>query len=94
MPKTQSAKKRMKQNEKHRIRNRAIRAATRTQEKKILSALAAGNVEKVKKEFTLAQKRLDKAVSKGVLHRNTANLKKSRLAAKLNAFLKKAQVAQ
>jgi len=94
MPKTRSAKKRMKQNEKRRIRNRSIRSATRTQEKKVLSALAAGDVQRVKKEFTLAQKRLDKAVSKGVLHPNTASRKKSRLAAKVNAFLKEIQVAQ
>ncbi len=94
MPKTSSAKKRMKQNQKRRIRNRTIRSATRTQVKKVLTALAAGDAERVQKEFTLAQKRMDKAVSKGVLHPNTASRQKSRLAAKVNAFLKEMQVAQ
>jgi small subunit ribosomal protein S20 len=90
MPKTLAAKKRLKQSEKRQTRNRAIRSATKTQVKKVTSALATGDVEKVKKEFLLAQRRLDKAVSKGVLHRNTASRKKSRLAAKVNAFLKQA----
>jgi len=94
MPKTSSAKKRMKQNQKRRIRNRTIRSTTRTQVKKLLTALAAGDAERVQKEFTLAQKRMDKAVSKGVLHPNTASRQKSRLAAKVNAFLKEMQVAQ
>jgi len=94
MPKTSSAKKRMKQNEKRRIRNRTIRAATRTQVKKVLTALAAGDAERVQKEFTLTQKHLDKAVSKGVFHPNTVSRKKSNLAAKVNAFLKEMQVAQ
>jgi len=81
----------MRQNEKRRIRNRAMRSATRTQVKKVMSALASGDVERVKKEFVLAESRLDKAVSKGVLHPNTASRKKSRLAAKVNTFLKQAQ---
>jgi small subunit ribosomal protein S20 len=94
MPKTRSAKKRMRQNEKRRVRNRAIESRTRTQVKKVMSALAAGDVEKVKKEFLLAESRLDKAASKGVLHRNTASRKKSRLAAKVNALLKQAELAK
>ncbi|GJM74604.1 hypothetical protein HMSSN036_68200 [Paenibacillus macerans] len=50
------------------------------------SALAANEVEAAKAAFAAATKKLDKAVTKGLIHKNAAARKKSRLAKKLNAL--------
>jgi small subunit ribosomal protein S20 len=79
-----SAIKRMRQNEKRRLRNRAVRSAVRTAVKRARAALeskAADSPVAVKQAIRL----LDRAVSKGVLHRNTAARKKAALAKHLGA---------
>src|SRR5690606_34312372 len=75
---TKSAIKRIRTSEKRRLRNRAIRSSVRTAIKKFERAL--GQVEREESEALLryALRKLDKAVTKGVLHRNTAARKKSR----------------
>jgi small subunit ribosomal protein S20 len=78
---TKSAMKRMRQNERRRLRNRAVRSQMRTAVK------VARSVEgpQVRASVEEAIRSLDKAASKGVIHRNTAARKKSALARRLNA---------
>jgi small subunit ribosomal protein S20 len=74
----------MKQNEKRRQRNRATRSAIRSTLKNARTALG-GKAADVRTVVHDAIRTLDRAVSKGVMHRNTAARKKSALARKLNA---------
>jgi small subunit ribosomal protein S20 len=75
--------KRNKQNEKRRLRNRAVRSELLTREK---AALAAAGGENEAEALRLAVKRIDKAAAKGVLHKNTAARRKSRLVARLRSL--------
>jgi small subunit ribosomal protein S20 len=79
---TRSAKKRIKQNEKRRLRNRALRSAIRSSVKTARTE-AAGKTPKAPEEVHAAIRELDRAVSRGVIHRNTAARKKSSLARSL-----------
>ena len=74
-----SAEKRERQNIVRRMRNRQAKSAVRTAIKKFDAAVAAGNKELADETMKLSFKLLDSASSKGVLHRNTASRKKSRL---------------
>jgi small subunit ribosomal protein S20 len=78
---TKSAIKRMRQSERRRLRNRAVRSKVRTALK------VARTVQGPEQATTIAEaiRILDKAVSKGVIHRNTAARKKSALARRLVA---------
>ncbi|TLD42791.1 MAG: SSU ribosomal protein S20p [Candidatus Jettenia ecosi] len=84
MPTTDSAKKRLKQNKKHNLRNKTRKSVLKTQVKKFLSLLKEGNAETAAAELRLTVKKLDKSVAKGILRKNTANRKKSKLTKKLN----------
>lgn len=79
MPNSSSAKKRLRQNEKRRLANRTIKSAMRTQIRKVREAVDQGNFDLAETEARVAAKRLDRAGSKGVIHRNTAARTKSRL---------------
>lgn len=79
MPNSESAKKRLRQNEAARLRNRSRRSALRTQIKKVRTAIAAGDVALSEAEFKTASKRIDKAASANLLHDNAAARTKSRL---------------
>ena len=79
MANTSSARKRIKQNEKRRLRNRALRSAIRSAVKTARAAVA-GKTPKAAEEVHAALRELDRAVSRGVIHRNTAARKKSSLA--------------
>ena len=79
MANTRSAIKRMRQSEKRRVRNRTIRSQVRTAVK---TARAAGG-DALRTAVAEAIRALDKAVTKGVVHRNTAARKKSALARRL-----------
>jgi small subunit ribosomal protein S20 len=79
---TRSAKKRIKQNEKRRLRNRALRSAIRSSVKTARTAVA-GKTPKAAEEVHAAIRELDRAVSRGVIHRNTAARRKSSLARSL-----------
>jgi len=74
-----SAIKRNKQNEKRRIQNRVVRGSTRTQVKKAKEAMADGDKDTAVLQINEAVKKLDRAVSKGVIHKNNAARRKSRL---------------
>ena len=69
-----------------RVRNRTIRSSTRTIVNKAVASLQGGNAEEAEAAVLRAVRSLDKADTKGVLHRNNAARKKARLAAKLNAL--------
>ncbi|HSJ36398.1 MAG TPA: 30S ribosomal protein S20 [Acidimicrobiia bacterium] len=73
--------KRNRQNDVRRLRNKAVRSDLRTAIKKVETAAAAG--EPTDELFRTAQKKLDKAVSKGVVKAKTAARQKSRLAARI-----------
>ncbi len=79
MPNTESAKKRLRQNESLRLRNRSIKSAVRTQIKKVREAASAGEIEKAEAEYKVAAKKLDQAGAKRIFHPNTSARYKSRL---------------
>ena len=85
MANTRSAIKRIKQNERRRQRNRAARSEIRSTVKGARTALAAKAPE-VKAAVHEAIRTLDRAVTRGVMHRNTAARRKSALARKLNSL--------
>jgi small subunit ribosomal protein S20 len=78
-----SQMKRNRQNEKRRLRNRAVRSELLTREK---AAMAAVGTENEAEALRLTIKRIDKAASKGVIHKNTAARRKSRLMARIKAL--------
>ena len=82
MPNIKSAIKRVKVSEKKNLRNRMIKSAMRTTVKKFDAAVAAGNADA--KTLAVTAGAIDKAASKGVIHKDAANRKKARLAKRLN----------
>jgi small subunit ribosomal protein S20 len=72
--------KRNKTNEKARLRNKAVKSELKTAIRRTREAVATGDAEKAAAAARLAAKKLDKAVSKGVIHKNQAANKKSSLA--------------
>lgn len=82
MPNIKSAKKRVKVNETKSMRNKAIKTNLKTVLKKATSAALTGSDADA--SVRLAIKKIDQAVAKGVMHKNTAARKKSSIARKLN----------
>ncbi|KNE84068.1 MULTISPECIES: 30S ribosomal protein S20 [Streptomyces] len=72
--------KRNKTNEKARQRNKAVKSSLKTAIRKTREAVEAGDLEKATVAVREASKKLDKAASKGVIHKNAAANKKSALA--------------
>lgn len=83
MPTSLSTKKRLRQNEKRRLQNKAVRSNVRTTLKKFRAAIADGNLGEARSQLPVIQKKLDSAVAKGIYHKNTAARQKSRLSALL-----------
>jgi small subunit ribosomal protein S20 len=81
-----SAMKRARQSIKRNLRNRSVLSSLKTIIKKVESAITAGIREDAQKALLQATKALDMAASKGVIHRNTASRKISRLTQKVNAI--------
>lgn len=79
-----SAIKRHKQSEKRRQRNASVKSGLRTAVKKVKEAVAAGKADEAKASLKSAVTELDKAASKGVLHRNNAARRVSRLSKLVN----------
>ncbi|MGZ9584980.1 30S ribosomal protein S20 [Paenibacillus marinisediminis] len=90
MPNIKSAIKRVKTNDKRRMLNASQKSALRTAVKAADAALANNEVATAPAAVALASKKLDKAVTKGLIHKNAAARKKSRLVTKLNALLAQA----
>ena len=86
MANIKSAKKRIKVTEVKTLNNKMIKSALKTAIKKFEVAVAAKNKEEATVLFKNAARALDMSTTKGVVHKNTAARKKSRLAAKLNAM--------
>lgn len=86
MANIQSAKKRARQAEKRRQRNASYRSMMRTFVKKVVYAIDAGNKEEAAKALVAAGPVLDKAVGKGLIHKNKAARHKSRLNARVQAM--------
>ncbi len=84
MANNKSALKRIKVNERRRVRNQTYKSATRTIVKKAEQAIALGTGEETTTSLAAALSRLDKAANKGVIHRNAAARKKSRLMARFH----------
>lgn len=83
-----SAIKRNRQNEKRRLHNRVFRGSTRTQIRKARSAINAGDKKTAVEEVKQAIAQLDSAASKGIIHKNNAARRKSRLMTQLNSLKK------
>ena len=86
MAHSKSSKKRVFIGERNAARNKSIKSRVKTFVKKVLIAVEAKNVDEAKAALQVAYKELDKAVTKGVLKKNTASRKKSRLTLKVNAL--------
>lgn len=82
--------KRNKQNEKRRLRNRVVVGKARTSVKKARQALESGKPEDARQVTLLAISALDRAAEKGVIHKNNAARRKSRLMKRLNELQKNA----
>lgn len=86
MANIKSAQKRIRVIEAKTLRNKMIKSALKTKIKKFEVAVEVKNVEEAKAAYIDASKALDMAASKGVIHKNKAANKKSRLAVRLNAL--------
>jgi len=82
-----SAKKRVRQNAKRRLINRARKSQIKTQIKHFESALSSGDVERATEQYRLVARKLDKVAATSTMHKRTAARKKSRLAKKLNQLM-------
>ena len=79
MAHSRSAEKRIRQNEKRRLANKAARSTVKTQEKKFLAAIAAGDMSGARAEYLQTISIVDRAAKRGLYHPNYAARKKSRL---------------
>ena len=84
MPNNAAAEKRMRQEQKRRLHNRSIKSLVRTSITKARNAIAVGD-ENSEEAVRKAISELDRAAKKGVIHRNNAARRKSRLMKRLNA---------
>ncbi|MBB3158374.1 small subunit ribosomal protein S20 [Microbacterium proteolyticum] len=78
--------KRNKTNEKARERNKAVKSELKTHVRRTKEAVLAGDKEAAQKALVVATKKLDKAVSKGVIHSNQAANRKSAIAKSVAAL--------
>lgn len=90
MPHTKSAWKRLRSSEKRRRRNRVTTKNIKLQSRKVADAIHAGDATVATTEAKMAAKKLDKAASRGVIHKNKAARLKSNMARKINAVKAKA----
>ncbi len=86
MANIKSAKKRVLINERNRKKNMAIKSSVSTAIKNALTAIKKGEADQIEALISIAYSRIDKAVGKGVFHKNNGARKKSRLTEKFNKF--------
>ena len=84
MANIKSAKKRARQNEKRRMRNRYYKTTARTYIKQARALIDAGQLDEAETAVRAAAKALDVAAGKGIIHKNNASRRKSRLMLHLN----------
>lgn len=94
MPNTKQALKRMKVTAKRTARNRHVKSTFKTAVRRFSDTLAQGDLTAAGDKLQVAMKTIDKAASKGVVHKNAAARKKSRLAKRLNKAVSAAAVAE
>ena len=87
MPNIKSAKKRVLQNEKRRLRNKSYKSALKTKVKKFLTVVEKGDIEEAKKLWPETASMLDRMGQKRIFHPNSINRRKSHLHKKYNALL-------
>ncbi len=92
MPNIKSQIKRMRQAKVRRLRNKAVKSEIKTLISKFEEAISQGDLEKAKENLKETIRHLDKAVSKGVIHKNRAADKKSKLMKRFNALESKIAV--
>jgi small subunit ribosomal protein S20 len=90
MANIKSAKKRVLQTAKRQARNQSRKSSLKTAVKKVVAAIEAGNIEASKTLLVEAESKIARAKGKGLLHRNTAARKISKLAQKVAAASKAA----
>ena len=78
--------KRNRQNEKRRLRNKAVKSSLKTAIRKFNEAVQSGDAEAARTLLHDASRKLDKAVSKGVIHKNQAANRKSAIAKRQNTL--------
>lgn len=88
--KQSSAEKRHRQSEERRIRNKAVKSAVRTSVKKYVSAVQSKNQTEAETALKEMIKKLDSAAQKGIIKKQTAARKKSRMQLLFNASFKNA----
>ncbi|MCX7794013.1 MAG: 30S ribosomal protein S20 [Thermodesulfovibrionales bacterium] len=88
-----SAMKRARQAKKREARNKAVKSTIKTLVKKVEASIAASNKEETAKNLKIAIKYIMKAAAKGVIHKNTAARKISKLTKKANTLLLTGQAA-
>lgn len=81
-----SAKKRVRQNAKRRVMNRAKRSQVKTLVKRFETTVGEGDAKAAAEQFHVIAKKLDKVANTSTMHKKTAARKKSRLAKRLNAL--------
>jgi small subunit ribosomal protein S20 len=86
LPGKGSAAKRNRQSEKNRTRNRIVKSRVRTSTRKFIDSVSSNAKEEAQAQFKEISSLLDRAVSKGVLHRNTAARKKQRLNKRMSSL--------
>ena len=84
MPVTKSAKKRLKTDKKKRAKNLRVKKSLKVLIKNLNQTVAIKKEGEAKEALLKAGSALDRAASKGIIHKNTAGRKKSRLAKKIN----------
>lgn len=84
MANIKSQLKRIRTNEKARLRNKSVKSALKTAVRRFRTAAEAGDRDKALTELQVASRKLDKAVSKGVIHANQAANRKSAMAQRVN----------
>lgn len=87
MANNKAAEKRIRTNETKRVRNRPYRSAARTFVKKAELTIRSGNLDAAQTAVVQAVSMLDRTAQKGIIHKNNAARRKSRLQTKLNAAL-------
>jgi len=90
LPNTKSAEKELRKAQKRRLRNMYYRSRARTFVKRVRKLLAEGKIEEAREALKLAISALDKAAEKGVIHKNNAARRKSRLMKLFNAYVSRA----
>jgi small subunit ribosomal protein S20 len=84
MPNTKSAERRMRNSARKHLQNRSVKSRLHTLERQYLGLLSAGSKDQAGQALQVITAAFDKAAKNGVIHRATADRKKSRLSLRLN----------